>query len=223
MPQVILSDADLAAFWAIGCELEATYVPDDELARAVAAGRVQSAQSWSSMGTAETYWQRATRVPDASDRASFVVVPPGHQAADWTWEERQDDRDTDGVLWAPFRDDQHRTIARAVTGAAVDVVIEEAVRRLVELERERGREHPLVDWLIAGQTLDPELVRAELATTYAAAPGRLLMGVRARCDRDVKAALDAVSESCLSTDAIPVRARWARRMEMLRFAVRAIR
>lgn len=221
-PPLQLTADELAAFWAIDCAVEALFVPDDELARAAAEGRVQHAFSTSSMGTAETFWAPGAPRP-GEPRDAYAVVPPGRQAEAWDYERWADDRDSDAVLWKPFRAGQHAAIARAATDAALDLVLEEAARHLVAFERTRRTHQPvLLDWLIAGAGLDPARIRDELATTFRGAPTHLVRGIRARwLTRDVAAALAAVTDSYW-------RMGWqsdrrVRRMELLRFAAVACR
>ena len=99
-------------------------------------------------------------------------------------------------------------------------------RRLVDRERAREVTHAqLVDWLITGGTLDPVVLRTELAALRGV-PNHLRWGVQARwLDHDVMMAFDAFNESCRidplwidrhSVDPVP-------RMELLRFAVGLLR
>ena len=93
-PQPLPPD-ELAAFWAIGCPLEANFVDDAELVRAGAEGRVQYASFYSVMGTAETGWCRSALEP-GEDRAGYAIVPRGELAEDWEYDQFRDDRDVDG-------------------------------------------------------------------------------------------------------------------------------
>jgi len=110
-----MSREEVDAFFALGIALEAAWLPDDELRRAVAAGRVAQAISTSSLGTAETY-SAAVEVDTSLDalRGSAIVVLPDQRAQPTPFEERVDDRDVDGVLWEPFRAEQLRCVLRAV-------------------------------------------------------------------------------------------------------------
>src|SRR5688572_4576107 len=55
-----LTPEEVEDYWALGIPIEATYVPADIVERAIAEKRVEGTSSWSSMGTAETYWERIT-------------------------------------------------------------------------------------------------------------------------------------------------------------------
>ncbi len=213
----VLASEEVDAFWAIGCSLEAVFVPRAELVRAFDEHRVQQASSWSSMGTAETGWTRPTQLP--GQLRDCAVVPPGRVGEAWPWDEMLDDRDVDAVLWRPFRAEQHAAIARVVTGPAIDVVLEEAARRLVAIDRRQTPPHPeLADWLIGGGAIDPQLLDAELAARRDAPP-YLAWGIRARwLERSVSLALAAIAESSrldgYGADPAP-------RMDLMQFALRA--
>jgi hypothetical protein len=72
-----LSSDEVADFWALGVSLEASWVPDDEWARAIDEGRVQEVSSYSSMGTAETGWVRCSSLATRSFISCAACAPAG--------------------------------------------------------------------------------------------------------------------------------------------------
>lgn len=221
---MILQLDEVHAFWTANVPLEACYVPDDELRRALAESRVQIAYSTSSMGTAETWWRRASGYDPSACREDGVVVPPGQQATQW--EESLDDRNSLRVLWDPFWKDQTRALAAAIPEAKRDTMLEECARALVVLEREWPHDgkhrDTLLDWLVAGDRIDLE---KELAAHTTSANRHLARGVRARwLERDIVDAFNAVMDSALRFDDS-----WRRtkqrplRLALLRFGVELAR
>lgn len=232
-PAAPLSSDEVADFWALGVALEAIWVPDDEWARAIDAGRVQEVSSYSSMGTAETGWVRCSRA--ASSRRECAVVPPGRTAEDTAWGDMLDDRDTTAVCWQPFWNTQVAVALGHVKGPLTRYVLAECARQLGALERSWPHEgqhedtkQALVGWL-DDVTLTPEALERELALVKEGSLVHLVRGVRARwLKRDCDAAVAAVLMSAERGK----RDFWghgntqreaAIRMELLRFIVRLVR
>lgn len=193
-----LSPAELADFWALGISVEASCVPDDEWARAIAESRVQEVSSYSSMGTAETGWVRTKNA--AADREQCAVVPPGQTATHFEWSEMLDDRDTIAVCWQPLWDEQAAIALGHVKEAQREAVLAECARVLVELEEQSpsegddGTRRALVEWLKAREA--PAQLEPALAAITDKALGHLVQGVRARwIDRNLRAAFEAVMAS----------------------------
>ena len=217
----MLSSDEVADFWQLAIPLEARYVPDEPLALAIAEGRVQTAVSWSSMGTAETYWDNASRRDTASSvRGDGVVYPPGEQPVEWSWNDRLDDRDVIGCLWEPFWSDQRRRLAARLPEDQRDRFLEECARMLVELEPREpalAERTLLIDWLIAADEVDRNLLDAELSKLAKRESLRhLAHGVHARwISRDVAAGFAAVVQGAARS-----KSEANARIALLRFGVR---
>lgn len=222
-----MSHAEVAAFFGLGVALEAAWLPDDELRRAVAEGRVTQAISWSSMGGAETYWSLVDADTNlATLRDSAIVVPPGQEAQPTPYEDRYDDRDVVGVLWDPFRAEQLRRVVRAVPDAQRAVLLTQCAHLLAALEarwcegRGQAWRGALIEQLRAEDCTDPDGLRALLSRFGRRSVRHLVRGLRARFfTGDLEAAIEAVGESAARFDA-PLMWRHALRFELLRIAAR---
>jgi len=143
-----LSTSEVEDFWALGISIEAPAVPDDEYARALADGRVQVASFFSSMGTAETGWRKASSTERKPD-LDYVVVPPGQTAFETAYEDFADDRDVDGVLWDPWRSERVLRLVAGVPDMHAAAVMAACERVLVGLEKRFSRSRkprpPLAD------------------------------------------------------------------------------
>ncbi len=226
----MISADEVSDFWALGIALEAAVLPDDELRRAVASGRVAEAVSSSSMGTAETYWGSVDRKATLEElRERAIVVPPGRAPQLTAFEDRADDRDVFGVLWAPFWREQTVGALRHLTDPQRARLLTECAHLLAALEekwctgtklRERAT---FIERLRSDAPIDSEEVGAWLARSKKPSVRHLVRGLRA-CflTHDVEAAVEAVSESAARI-AAPRRWKNALRFELLRLAVRLVR
>lgn len=212
-----LSVEEVEDTWAIGCPIEAKYVPIAMLQRAVAEKRVQCEYFFSSMGSADLYWYRASSAENL-ERALAVVWPPGREVPEKSYD--YDDRDAYRLLWRPFFEEQQAIAARAVAGDPS--VLAEYARVLAELERAwmRGstERDEWVTWLVDGGA--PAELRDGSAIRH------LVRGIRARwVRRDVEmmlAACIASIERFGHTRKAPIE-REALRHELVQLAVRVAR
>lgn len=140
----LLASEEVADFWALGVPLEAAHVPDEELRVAIASKRVKRAVFYSSMGTADTYWELAGSSDTLAEVRGDGAVVPGDTAIETPYEDHIDDRDVDKVLWSPFFREQAEALARAIPPASHDIVVAEYARILADLE-ERWADGPKLD------------------------------------------------------------------------------
>lgn len=130
----MLSLDEVEDFWAMNVSVEAEYVPEPALARALVEGRVQRGVASSSMGVAEAFWHRVGVNQDRElVRADCAVVPPGQRADETPFLERPQSHDAD-VLWAPFRRGQIMRIAGAMPDACAPIALAECARILAALD-----------------------------------------------------------------------------------------
>lgn len=229
----MLTSAEAATLLARGVPLETRHVPDDELQRALAEGRVWCEYFFSSMGTADLHWQPAGATTTlASVREDGIVLPPGHPEPWPTYEHSLDERDVMKWLWEPFWTDQCTRLAASIPEAQREAMLDECARMLIELERDRdlrrardetrASRETLVDWLVTGGSLDREQLETELANHATSTLAHLVSGVRARwLTRDVQPAIAAVLRSAERYDDKYKRpAQTATRLALLRFAAR---
>jgi len=197
----LLTPDEVEDYWSLGVALEAVYVPDDQLTTAIAERRVETAHSWSSMGTAETYWERVGVGADlASLRSSAVAWPPGHVVDERGHD--YDDRDVYGVLWQAFFSEQQRTAIAHVPPTELPRVRAECARVLGALEEAWVSEHervertPYIALLYAAGPIDEVALDEWLAFRTNKDEAHLVAGVRARwLTASVHDLVDAVMES----------------------------
>lgn len=200
----MLTADEVRALWARGVSVDACYVPDELLREAMADRRVQRACSWSSMGTAETYWEIAGPSGDLRGvRGDGLVVPEGQRAFETAWADRADDRDVVGVLWEPEWRQQERALARAIPEAKREGVLEACARMLTTLERDFGRADEgvalLLDWLVSIEGIVG--LEAQLDALRDERHQHLAWGLRARwITRDVASAFEAVDAGAAYVD-----------------------
>lgn len=224
-PSTSLGAEEIQAFWAVGCAIEARYVPADELVRAIRDRRVMRACSSSSMGTAETFWEVVDGL-DAGDAArrrdDLVVLPPGQRVEPTSWPDRIDDRDVVGALWQPFWREQELAVCSGLDGNAQTRGRGDLARLLARIEGARRLRRPrsardaallaLLREVGEGSALDPE----RLATLLASSDGVAALATRVRrvlCEPSLHKAMSVVLAS------VPDEARRDLRFEILRLWV----
>jgi hypothetical protein len=154
MKLTMLSPEEVEDFWAMNVSIEAEYVPDDEITRALVEGRVQRGVALSSMGTAEAFWHRVGVNQDRElVRESCAVVPPGQRADETPFLERTESHDAD-VLWAPFRRGQIIRVAGALPDDRAPVAMAECLRILGALD---ARWHKMLRPRMQAVTVDDAL------------------------------------------------------------------
>lgn len=194
-----LTPEEVEDYWALGVPIEAIYVPDEQLRQAVADKRVEETSSWSSMGTAETYWQR---VDYGLSRASAVAWPPGYECDKQGY--NHDDRDVYGCLWKPFYSRQESAAIRHVPASETARVLAACARVLGafeeawvrEREQERAERATYIALLYAPGPVDLIALDEWLAFRTNKSEAHLVAGVRARWLRgNIGELLEAVTES----------------------------
>lgn len=149
-----LSPEEVEDFWAMNVSIEAEFVPEDEITRALAEGRVQRGVALSSMGTAEAFWHRVGVNGDRElVRESCAVVPPGQRADETPFLERSPTDDAD-VLWTPFRRGQIIRIAGAMPDDRAPDAMAECLRILAALD---ARWHKMLRPRMAAATFEDAL------------------------------------------------------------------
>lgn len=183
MVPTLLTPEEVEDYWALEVPIEAIYVPDELLERPLAENRVEQSHSWSSMGTAETYWRRSSSIGE-SNRASAVVWPPGHVVDDKGND--HDDRDSYKVLWKPFYSQQERRAIARLPTSDHPRVLAECARVLGALEeawvrdREREERATYIALLYAPGPIDLVALDQWLAFRTKKDEAHLVAGVRAR-------------------------------------------
>ncbi len=226
----LLDPDEVAELWALGVPLEAACVPDELLRPAIASRRVQRAWSYGSMGTQETYWALAERTDDFAEVCrDGVVVPPGQTAHETAYEDRADDRDVHGVLWAPFFRDQRAALAKTIPAERRPLVVDAYARILADLEERWAKglkkieRAPFVEWLRTNGPVDEDYIERWLVLHDKRSVSHLVQGIRARwVTRDVATAFDSVMTSVERFKADHDLQR-ATRSELLRTAARLVR
>jgi len=229
-PTTWLLDAEeVAELWALGVPLDAACVPDEQLRLALTSRRVKQAWTDSSMGTAETYWAVAEPTDGLVQICrDGVVVPPGETAQETPFEDRADDRDVDGVLWAPFYLEQGAALARSIPEELRQQVVDAYARILADLEERwakgamRIERAPFVEWLRTDGPVDEAYIERWLVNHNKRSVDHLVQGIRARwLTHDVMTAFGAVMTSVERIKADPELQR-ATRIELLRSAARVV-
>lgn len=133
-----LTADEVEDFWAMNVSIEAAFVPDVELARALAESRVHHGVV---LGGSEAFWHRAPVDLDREVLATTcIVVPPGQQADAFPFLAESDDPD---VLWGPFRSGQLLRLAGAIPDARIETARAECARIRTALDaRWRGKLRP---------------------------------------------------------------------------------
>src|SRR5690349_21637820 len=130
----LLTADEVEDFWAMNVSIEAAYVSDDELTRALEEGRVQRGSVLGARHEPEAFWHRApVDLDHAVVRATCIVVPPGQLAAEIPFLDRPGPQDTN-ILWDPFLRGQEIRLAGAIPDAQVPVAMAECARIAAALD-----------------------------------------------------------------------------------------
>lgn len=137
MKQPMMSLEEVEDFFALGLAIDAEIVPDEVWTRALVEARAQESVCFSSMGTAELYWTRASGTPHS--RESAFILPPGQTAYETPHDSWMDDRDSDRWLWEPHRREQDHRLLNNIPDARAAEAIAECMRVHAELDAKFAR------------------------------------------------------------------------------------
>jgi hypothetical protein len=225
----LLSADEVNRLWANAIPIDAAYLPEELLARAIAESRVKRAVCSSSMGTAETFWSAAEPTEEPADvRPDGVVLPPGQTAITTPYEEWADDRNSYRVLWEPFYDQQGTALSKCLTPSQRDAILRDCGAILVRLEEQwaqgakRTARESLLRLLRDVGPVEPTRLQSVLAEHKNTSVRHLVRGIRARwITFDVEAAMLAIISSAVRFDYDNTLRR--ARLEFLRCAADALR